>query len=162
MMRKLISIVGIAIGGVGKHLASNLLEDPERVIIYGKLSKFGELTYLIAITTPKLAILCLYGRIFTTRPFRNTAYATGLLTILTFIAGVFLVFFICQPFAYNWNKKIPGGKCGDHMKAYRSLTIPNLVTDLSILVLPLPAIWKLTVQTYVKAGLFATFLVGGV
>lgn len=152
----------IAIAGAGKHLARNLLEDPGRVINYMKLLKFAELCHIISIATPKLAILGLYMRIFTTKNYRIAAKMTGLIVILNFIAGFILVFTACRPFAYNWNKTIPGGKCFDIMEAYRALTIPNLVTDFVMAVMPMPSLWKLHVQLHVKIGLFFTFLIGSV
>jgi len=50
---------------------------------------------------------------------------------------------MCRPLAYHWDKSIPGGKCGNIMVGYKYFTIPNLLTDIIMLILPLPAIYKL-------------------
>ena len=46
------------------------------------------------------------------------------------------------------------------MLAYRVIGFPNLLSDVVLLILPLPAIAKLHVDIGVKIGLFITFLSG--
>lgn len=62
---------------------------------------------------------------------------------------------------YLWNKKIPGGRCISQAYLFRYGSIPNIVTDVPLLILPMPLVWKLHVSAKVKAGLFVTFLLGG-
>ncbi|KAF2464529.1 uncharacterized protein BDR25DRAFT_155204, partial [Lindgomyces ingoldianus] len=116
--------------------------------------------YTQSIMFPKLSILCLYMKIFTRRRYRTAAYATGLIILLTGLTMIIADFTMCRPFAYFWDKTIPGGKCVNLMAAYRYIGIPNLITDVLLLVLPLPAIYKLHVGLGVKIGLFATFISG--
>ena len=128
--------------------------------IWLKLIVAEEFLYLLSATVPKLAILCLYLRIFTTKPYRYAAYAIAGVMILNYIVDVIIALTMCKPIAYSWDKTIPGGYCGDIMAAYRYISVPNLVTDVAMLVLPLPVIWRLNTKLSQKIGLTLTFMTG--
>jgi hypothetical protein len=151
-------------GGAGRHIEYLLLTDPNKIIYRTKLDKVLEYTYLTSVLFPKLAIVALYLRIFSDSGlfYRFTAYITAAIITITWVAGIFLASFICVPFAYYWDRQIPGGKCGDQMLAYRVISIPNVVTDIILLLLPLPVLYKLQVRLPVKVGLLITFLIGSV
>ena len=87
-------------------------------------------------------------------------YITGGFVILSMISVIITSSVLCRPFAFNWDKTIPGGKCADIMSAYRYTCFPNIIADLVILILPMPAIYKLKVDLPVKIGLFITFITG--
>lgn len=151
----------IKVGGAGRHTKALMIEDPVKIINWQKLSKATEMIYFPAMTFPKLAILALYMRIFTAhRRYRIAVYTTGTVMVLWSVAGIITCLAYCKPFAYAWNKTIPGGKCGDTMTAYRFISIPNIVTDIVILVLPLPAIYKLHISPGAKLGLLLTLAFG--
>lgn len=150
----------VQIGGAGRRALALYMQDPEKITTWLKLDKSEEYIYMASITFPKLAILALYMRIFTTQRYLIATYFTGGLIIVTFLIGIVMSSLICVPFAYHWNKNIPGGQCGDIMAAYRYISVPNITTDFLTLILPLPAIWKLHVDTGVKIGLFITFAFG--
>jgi hypothetical protein len=137
-----------------------MLEDPNKIVNWLKLSKAEEYAHQVSITAPKLAILVLYARIFTTRKYRMAFYITGGFVIASMISVIITSSVLCRPFAFNWDKTIPGGKCADIMSAYRYTCFPNIIADLVILILPMPAIYKLRVDTPVKIGLFITFVTG--
>jgi hypothetical protein len=82
---------------------------------------------------------------------------------LTWLSALTLSLVICQPMEYQWNPYIPGGgHCGNIIRSYQMICVPNIVTDIMLLVLPLPALYKLQVNAVTKVGLFATFLIGSV
>lgn len=39
---------------------------------------------------------------------------------------------LCRPFAYNWNKSIPGGKCGNLNSAYIAIAALDIIGDAMI------------------------------
>lgn len=53
---------------------------------------------------------------------------------------------ICRPFAMNWDQTIPGGHCGNQVLSFTVTGILNLVTDLMVLTLPLPYLYKLQMR----------------
>lgn len=137
-----------------------MLEDPNTLTTWLKLAKCVEYTHQLSIAAPKLAVLVFYARIFPSRGYRITFGIIAGLVVLTFVSIVLTSTLLCRPFAFNWDKNILGGKCADSMAAYRFSTIPNLLTDLALLIAPLRAIYKLHVDLPVKIGLFVTFITG--
>ena len=135
---------------------------PSELEIWLKLIKAEEFLYLFSATVPKLAILCLYLRIFNTRPYRYAAYSIAVVMMINYVVDIVLALVMCKPIAYSWDKTIPGGRCGDILGAYRWISVPNLATDLAILILPLPVIWTLHTKRSQKIGLTLTFLTGSV
>ena len=64
---------------------------------------------------------------------------------------------ICTPIAYNWDKTIPGGHCLDHVSAYISVGVIDIVVDVCIFLLPIPMVWQLQVPQRNKIGLYLLF-----
>lgn len=158
----LIGAVMVTKGGAGRHVEYLALTHPEKIMTFLKIRKITEVTYLISVTFPKLAVLYLYQQVFSTPRYRKTILATTGLVVIYFIVCFVLIFAACRPFAFNWDYSIPGGKCYDIMSMYRYVSIANIVFDLIILALPMPGIYKLHVKRPVKIGLFVTFAIGSV
>lgn len=64
---------------------------------------------------------------------------------------------LCQPFAYNWDKTIPGGRCGNADAAYISIAALDIAGDAMIILLPMPMVWKLNISLSNKLGLSFLF-----
>lgn len=85
------------------------------------------------------------------------------ITLIYWAAIVLRIFFFCRPFAYNWDKSIPGGSCLDVPASYLrvgGLSIVNLVLDVIVIILPLPILWNLNMATTKKVAISAVFGVG--
>ncbi|KAL5370871.1 hypothetical protein DPSP01_014623 [Paraphaeosphaeria sporulosa] len=145
------------IGGVGYHVATLPVSTFQTWL---KLSKVLEFTYTLAVMFGKLAALLLYYTIFNIRVYRRIIIGIGVIIILQGIVAVVLAFSICRPFRYFWMQAadINDGDCGDVMLFYKSYSIPSLVTDVMMLVLPWPILVKLKIATAEKVGLILTFL----
>ena len=63
------------------------------------------------------------------------------------------------PISYSWDKSI-GGRCIDDGAFYAYLSLPNVVTDVGMMILPIPMIWKLHSSPSKKFGLFSMFMLG--
>lgn len=80
------------------------------------------------------------------------AWATG-----TILAGLL----ICQPISMNWAPlETPDGKCGDQVLSFTITGVVNLVTDVIVLALPMPYLYKLQLRLYKKLVLITCFSVG--
>jgi hypothetical protein len=139
-----------------------LYDGPDVVVTKNKINKPFEVIDWTAITSTKLVILTLYIRIFTTKQYKRVTYAVGGLIILTCVAAYILSCTICSPIAFQWDHSIKGGHCMNLIAAYTWFCVPNIVSDLMMLVLPLPALYKLRMDLAAKIGLTATFLMGSV
>ncbi|KAF2117918.1 hypothetical protein BDV96DRAFT_406243 [Lophiotrema nucula] len=127
-----------------------------------KLVKAHELVYVLSIPYPKLAIMCLYFRIFRSQLVKALLYLTGLVVLATCLFGVIAAFANCRPFSAFWNPGAPRHCTMDTMTAFRYYSIPNIVTDVVMLIVPIPTLWRLQMDLLVKIGIFVTFLLSAI
>jgi hypothetical protein len=77
-------------------------------------------------------------------------------------SGVFFAaVFQCSPVQYTWDKTIVGGSCFNQQAFYRYVSLPNILTDFVILIMPMPVVWKLQTRLTHKVALTGVFLLGG-
>ncbi|RSH95859.1 hypothetical protein EHS25_000952 [Saitozyma podzolica] len=116
--------------------------------------------YNPAIMATKTAILILYYRIAAAHLFLR--YASLFTMAVINIAGIVLTFiyiFLCRP--VNAAFSLVDGTCIDIVALYLSSMPINVLTDLAILLLPLPILTSLRMEFRDKVILVATFIVGG-
>lgn len=109
----------------------------------------------------KISVLHFYTKIFRTRTLAYSAYAIGAVAMAYWLSTVLTAFALCRPFAYNWDKLTIKGHCGNTSVYYLSTAIVNLLTDVAIVVLPLPQLWGLQMKSSRKLALTAIFSLGG-
>ena len=119
-----------------------------------------QILYAIAISTAKLSILFFYLRIFPTKWFRISVFVLIFMDIGLGVSIVALAIFQCHPTAYLWNKAIHGGWCINQLACYRWISLPNIIIDVAMLVLPLPLVWRLQTSSENRVGLTVLFVVG--
>lgn len=102
----------------------------------------------------------MYSRIFRVKPFQYVAAAVGLIVAGWMIGVVFAQIFTCTPVEGAWRITV-ARHCIDQIKFYYGNAIANLLTDVIILCLPLPLIWRLNMSTRKKRALSGVFLLGG-
>ncbi|QKX53360.1 uncharacterized protein TRUGW13939_00438 [Talaromyces rugulosus] len=150
-------ILMVKIGGAGHHADTVPVSTVENWL---KLSKVLEFTYTPAIMFAKLAALFLYHQLFEVSSYRRVIIGLGVIIILQGVISLILAFSICRPFRYFWTQAVDihDGSCGDVMLFYKTYSIPSLVTDVVMVILPWPILLKLQMPTTEKIGLFFTFL----
>ena len=153
-------IVMVEIGAMGHHAAA-LKSDPSVLVRYVKLEVAFIYTYLFAVTIPKLTILGLYLRIFPEKLYRSACYAISGVLMASLMANITAISVICIPLKALWDPSIQGAHCTINQNAlFRYSTLPNIITDLCMLILPLPVIWRMSLSTRDKLGLTLTFCTG--
>ena len=131
---------------------------------FDKFKKVMEFLYPVCVALPKLAISCLYYRIFITKVYRRAIVATATVIFLNWLAALLAACLICRPFGWLWLNTYTVhqiGHCGNLIAIYCAVSIPNVLTDVAILVLPLHGIWHLCMKRARKIGLTITFMTGG-
>lgn len=83
----------------------------------------------------------------------------GAFIILFAVGGILEAFLTCRPYAKNYYVDLPG-TCGNARTFYIWLSALNLFSDLVILLLPIPFIYKLQMPMKKRLGLMGMFLVG--
>jgi hypothetical protein len=71
----------------------------------------------------------------------------------------FLFIFICFPVAKLWYPQLPG-KCINQVATWIANAASTILTDLIILLMPLPPLWSLHLAKREKIGLTAAFGLG--
>jgi len=147
----------VRIGGVGYHVDAVTVTTFQTWL---KLSKVLEFTYTPAVMFAKLAALFLYHQVFEVSRYRRVIAGIGIIIILQGLISVILAFSICRPFRYFWTQAldVKDGTCGDVMLFYKSYSIPSLVTDVLMLILPWPILLKLQMRISEKIGILLTFM----
>lgn len=76
------------------------------------------------------------------------------------LSQTLLGIFACTPVAAFWDKTIPHAKCIPNLPQFHINAAGNIITDVAVFALPLPAIWKLNLGRAQKAVLLAIFSLG--
>lgn len=162
--------------GVGRHEVVVYEEGSEYIVLWAKFLVVESFLYLTVVAVPKLAILMIYLRVFPTPVVRKLCYTIGSLMVLYMVIVCLVAGFACRPLAFFWDKTLDG-TCVDIKALYQWASFPNIITDVAMLVLPIPMIvshlpglilkltdrqWRLKLATHVKVGLSFTFLTGSV
>ncbi|KAF2732637.1 hypothetical protein EJ04DRAFT_578274 [Polyplosphaeria fusca] len=150
------AILETIIGGAGDHAQDVPTKVPQFLKVLIALQVF----YATTLALIKTSICLFYNRVFPLHKFRIFSYAVIACIVAWAVGIIFTAFFLCRPFAFNWNPTIPGGKCANQPVTYIVIGVLDLVIDLMILALPLPMIWGLQMRLANKVVLFAIFGVG--
>ncbi|KAI6082199.1 hypothetical protein F4821DRAFT_219273 [Hypoxylon rubiginosum] len=142
--------------GLGKHVL--FVTDARLLQIYFISS---EIIYSVIIVTIKWSILAFYQRIFPQHWFRWALLGVAVFMGAWMFTTVFAISFQCIPIEYNWDTTIAGGHCINIGQLALVTSILNVLTDVAILVLPLPLVWRLNVTPKRRWGLIVLFALGG-
>ncbi|RAL07151.1 uncharacterized protein BO97DRAFT_326969, partial [Aspergillus homomorphus CBS 101889] len=156
------AFIGVAIGdvktsGLGLHQA---LVNPEMMQSWAKYVLAVAFLYVFSVVFPKIAVLSLYLSIFTRqRISRIICYVIGGLIVGNCLGCAGAAFALCIPLESFWNPQIHG-RCFDMNSWFRYARVINILSDIVLLVLPLPHVYHLQSPTRLKIGVLVTFLTG--
>ncbi|KAI1748687.1 hypothetical protein F4782DRAFT_534127 [Xylaria castorea] len=157
---------GIDIGaniqaGVGYHVDYLAETNPEKITLFFKYLVAISVWYFATITITKLAVCKLYRTLFPQKTVFIILCITVFILIATPIATTTALLAGCRPFSANWGSaEVQATQCLNKEAVFVWGTIPNIVTDLVLLALPLPIVWRLHATTKLKIALSITFVVG--
>ncbi|RYP85122.1 hypothetical protein DL770_005102 [Monosporascus sp. CRB-9-2] len=113
--------------------------------------------YVVALAATKASVLCFYLRVFaTTNVVRASKWLLGFCVIWA-LAFMLAPIFICRPVSAQWTGL---GKCSKPPPLIQSCIITNVVSDLVIMLLPMPSIWSLQARTADKIAFMVCFALG--
>ncbi|KAF3283691.1 hypothetical protein TWF173_000072 [Orbilia oligospora] len=144
--------------GVGMHIWDLRQEQVKMVRIW---SFATQLTFTWAVSLTKLSILLFYLRFCTTKAFKISIYCTIAFLVAWTINWTFLVTFQCVPVEAYWRLPKSGDFCiplQNEMHLLHGST--NLVTDILVLLLPVPTVWSLQMPMRQKLTLIGVFTLG--
>ena len=151
----------VRFGGLGHHVEWVYGNDPTALTTFAKLQLPFSLTWELSVAFSKLSLLGLFLRIFVEQSQRIATYVLiGVLSLFC-VAQVIATCLQCIPLSYLWDPTgHPGGHCVDFNSLWRWGSFPNILTDILMLLLPLPCLLKLHLSNRDKIGLVATFATG--
>ncbi|KAM0802748.1 hypothetical protein BDR22DRAFT_970990 [Usnea florida] len=152
--------VGTALGDLGRHTA--IAPDGYPVLTRGLEINYASLmTSTLTFGLTKLSVLLLYKRIF-----RGALFLTFVWSMITIIVIWTVGFFFanmlqCYPISVNWTGLGGNGDaCIDENMMYLGQAFSDAITDLIILVMPIPWVWALQLPPKQKVGVSSMFLLG--
>lgn len=148
------------VGGVGRHVVFLEENNPAALTGWAQCIFAFELIYFTSVALPKMAIICLYLRMFNWHGgMRTLAWIVFTLVAMTSFSLVIAACFQCTPIAYWWDRTIAGGRCFDVQAFFHAQAIPGFILDIVIMLMPVDTIWKLKLPTYKRLALVGVFLV---
>lgn len=137
---------------MGRHITTVSAHD---LVIFLQIQYTGVIQYPLCVTFTKLSILYQYHRMFPNIKFRiYTGLIIGVM-IMWCVAVMFTGIFICTPIKKSWQPAEPGS-CIDLVPFYYGMQIPNVITDVLILILPYRQIRKLELPLRQELGVAFT------
>ncbi|KAK5008077.1 hypothetical protein LTR28_004466 [Elasticomyces elasticus] len=124
-----------------------------------KLVLSNNCIYTLIINITKLSILAQYLRVFNGRIVRSITHCLIFLLLPATCWATFGGVFLCRPVAKYWHLEI-AGHCMNVKSYWVSAAAVNIVLDLCVLVLPMPAIASLHLPRKQKRGLLLVFALG--
>ncbi|KAI6087259.1 hypothetical protein F4821DRAFT_259218 [Hypoxylon rubiginosum] len=157
-----VAISSVLAGGVGFHV--NDIEDrfgvkPGTTLFLKHLIAI-QVLWAVTLGLCRISIIHLFTKIFVVQSFIVVARATYVLIILWALAAILSAFLLCQPFEFNWDKTIEGGVCGNPMVSWIVTGVLNMISDLIILIMPMPYLLGLELAWPKRLVLAATFGIG--
>ncbi|OJJ75777.1 hypothetical protein ASPBRDRAFT_38076 [Aspergillus brasiliensis CBS 101740] len=157
-----IMLVDVRYGGTGLHVAYIMETDPTQSLVFSKLIIAVSIVWCVSTALSKLTILSLYMTLFGIhKSARYACYVTGAIVIGYSVGGFSACFAVCRPLKALWDPSVHG-TCFDLNMLLRWIRLPNILSDIFIMIIPIPYVLKLQVTGRVRIGLFVTFLCGSV
>lgn len=145
--------------GAGRH--KQAITDPDHLIKFQIYTFANEILYALIVILVQSSILCLYLRIFgINKSFARIVYAFLALVLAWGTATLLTSIFQCRPVSALWNGDASNRHCIDLRKWLIGTNVPHIIIDFSILLLPMPQIWRLKLSTGRKICLSGVFCVG--
>lgn len=121
----------------------------------------NQLLYHPILALTKLSILFFYYRLSVSGGFRVSVNVLIVINIALTVSIFFADLFQCTPVAFVWDSTIPGGKCMNTKAFFIGSAVLNIVSDFAVLLLPIPMVMGLKINTRKKIALISLFSLGG-
>ncbi|ETS84625.1 hypothetical protein PFICI_02650 [Pestalotiopsis fici W106-1] len=134
---------------------------PDALTIFFKCMAAWPLLWNSCVLTSKLSVLAMYMTLMPVPRMILAVKCVGTFVILYNVSGFITGLAICRPYSknYDWQGTVEGS-CGDVKVYYEWLSAINVVSDVVILLLPLPFVYNLQMALKKKLVLFGMFGIG--
>jgi len=149
--------LAVSIHGGGYHIWEVPLSD---IVPFFKTAYAATIFYAPMALFVKLSLVSIIARVFS--PYRKTVkaiHAFAVFLICYYISQIVVKVRICMPISAYWSGD--SSKCLDQAAIITADSIISLISDLVILLLPLPLTWSLQLPQKKKLRVAAMLCVGG-
>ncbi|QMW28917.1 hypothetical protein G4B84_004252, partial [Aspergillus flavus NRRL3357] len=152
-------LYGFEHAGYGYHISQLPLSVLSR---FRKCMLAAPVIYVPALAFAKLALLMLYYRLLqaTHTLYVYVIYAVGFIIAGYSLALPLALIFGCSPIQKSWDITITTGSCINTAGVYLATAITNTISDVILLLLPIPVVWGLRLPVIQKVGVLCMFGVG--
>ncbi|KAL9607133.1 MAG: hypothetical protein Q9167_007926 [Letrouitia subvulpina] len=119
-----------------------------------------EVLYNPAIACVKFSFLLFFRRVFPGRRFHALLWLVGTIVFIYSWIIIFSAIFQCRPIRATWDMSVKDAKCMKFNVEVVVFAVFNVITDVTILIIPIPILWKLQIPWSRKIQLMAVFLTG--
>ncbi|KAH6883257.1 hypothetical protein BKA58DRAFT_435004 [Alternaria rosae] len=120
------------------------------------------LLYSPALAFAKLSFLCLYLNLSPARGFRAGVYFTIFVVVGSCVGIVVSLLAACRPFAKNIDVTVTEGQCLNKAALYIATGVLNIITDIMVIILPIPMVLRLQMSKERKIMVIGIFSAGSV
>ncbi|KAL3465604.1 hypothetical protein BJX64DRAFT_252173 [Aspergillus heterothallicus] len=157
IVTQVLCLYGYANGGIGLHMWNIT---PEMFLKFQQGIFAAGVVYVPALALAKASLIILYYRIVgQQRLYRFALYGIAGIVVGYSIAITFALIFACRPIAKAWNGALEG-TCIDQNGLYAATAVTNTVTDVALIIVPIPVVVSLHMPLIQKIGLFFMFVIG--
>lgn len=120
------------------------------------------LVYTVSLNLTKISILQQYLRFLVGKPIRRACWILMWIVVVYTITATALCIFTCYPVSYFWEQVIPGteGHCVNELGLWFANATFNIISDVTILILPMRALYQIHLPKRQKLGLILVFAMG--
>ncbi|KAI0025204.1 hypothetical protein F4780DRAFT_417901 [Xylariomycetidae sp. FL0641] len=128
--------------------------------LFTKLFYVNAIVYNGALLLIKLSLFFQYYRLIKESPRYSVVYLTVMALVLSWtISQIFVFVFLCWPVQSYWRFDLQG-KCLDFAEVAWINAVGNIVTDVIVLLLPMPVVWGLNLKRGQRWALMPIFCLG--
>ncbi|KAJ4863676.1 hypothetical protein T069G_00206 [Trichoderma breve] len=133
-----------SITGINDEIALSLTpEETRRIVIGSKCLFAGWILYVTMIWCLKSCMLFLFRRLTLDLRQMQLVNITSGICVAGYVSTVIVMLTKCLPIHKNWQVyPYPGDACALNIPNYLALVVTNVTTDLMILTIPLPLLWR--------------------
>ncbi|KAF5597491.1 uncharacterized protein FSUBG_8526 [Fusarium subglutinans] len=142
--------------GLGSHISTL---SGEQISNFLRMFYFSTVVYNVALAVIKTVFLLQYYRAIPVRQYKKTYIASVVLVTCWSLSQIFLNTFMCWPIASFWDVTIKG-TCILNKSSFYVGAAGNILTDILIMVLPIPVLRSLKLGRRQKWILISVFCLG--
>ncbi|KAL5333191.1 hypothetical protein BJX70DRAFT_406460 [Aspergillus crustosus] len=151
IVTQVLCLYGCEHGGIGLHIWNIT---PQMFLGFQKGIFAAGDVYVPALSLVKASLIILYYRIVgQQRLYWYALYGIAGIVVGYSVAITFALIFACRPISKAWNGALEG-TCIDQNGLYAATAVTNTVTDVALIVVPIPVVVSLNMPTIPKIGFY--------